>query len=43
VRSGNVRDSFDDSFVAVVVFMDIVVVAMLARRSFEMFASFLGT
>ncbi len=31
------------AFVAIVVFMDVVAVAMLAQRSFEMFASFLGT
>jgi hypothetical protein len=31
------------AFVAIVVFMDIVVVAMLVQRSFEMFASLLGT
>jgi hypothetical protein len=30
-------------FVAIVVFMDVGVVAMLVQRSFEMFASFLGT
>jgi hypothetical protein len=30
-------------FVATVVFMDVGVVAMLVQRSFEMFASFLGT
>ena len=30
-------------FVAIVVFMDVGVVAMLVQRSFEMFTSFLGT
>jgi hypothetical protein len=31
------------AFVAVVVFLDVVIVAMLARRSFEMFGSFAST
>jgi len=30
-------------FLAIIVFMDVSVVAMLVQRSFEMFASFLGT